>query len=113
MKQNLFLVLGVIAAIVIAVNSTKRILFFKANARQVADAEMRLNTVKVENERLKRELEYKKSDQFAEEEIRNKLGLVRENEQIVLIQPKTQDAGRQNTPNVPNWQKWRMVFFGS
>ena len=116
MKRNFLLFLGVLVSIILVVNSTKRILTFRATSMKVTEVQTRLDELRRENEALKKELEYKKSDEFAEEEIRNKLGMVKEGETVVII-PKEEDQpssakaieGKQK----PNWEKWRDLFFGS
>lgn len=115
-RRNLILVVVLIIGIFLAYNSFKKIMTFRQNAKTVESAEARLARLRAENEILKKELEYKSSDEFAEAEIRNKLGLAKENE-TVLILPKEEDS-EQSTFNSslstrPNWVKWRKVFFGS
>jgi len=116
MKRNFLLFLGVLVSIILVVNSTKRILTFRATSMKVAEAQSRLEQLRIENEALKKELEYKKSDEFAEEEIRNKLGLVKKGETVVIV-PKEKDqpsfAEASEGKQKPNWEKWRDLFFGS
>jgi len=115
MKRNFLLFLGVLISIILVVNSTKRILTFRATSMKVTEAQTRLEQLRRENEALKKELEYKKSDEFAEGEIRNKLGLIKEGETVVII-PKEEDQ-QVTTDNgqltKPNWEKWRDLFFGT
>ena len=115
MKRNFLLFLGILVSIILVVNSTKRILTFRATALKVSEAQTRLEQLRKENEAFKKELEYKKSDEYAEGEIRNKLGLVKEGETVVII-PKEDDQ-KVTTDNgqltKPNWEKWRDLFFGS
>jgi len=106
------LFLGVIAAVLLGVNSVKRIMAFKATSQKVSQSETRLEKLRDENEKLKRELEYKKSKEFEEAEIRNKLGLAKPNEAIVVI-PQESDNQEVigNVRDVPNWRKWWRLFF--
>lgn len=78
------------------------------------DEEARLEKLKQENDVLKRELEYKKSQRFAEEEIRNKLGMAKEGEEVFVV-PQEEDNNKQETVNkkqLPNWRKWQVLIFG-
>jgi len=88
-------------------------LTFRTTAQGVSAAQKQLADLKRENEVLKKELDFKKSDQFAEEEIRNKLGLAKPGETIVVL-PKEENTKYQ-IPNtkyeLPNWQKWWNLFF--
>src|SRR3989339_2037947 len=116
MKRTFLLFFAVLVSIVLAINSTKRILGLRTNSLSVREAEKQLEKLKQENEALTQELEYKKTDQFAEEEIRNKLGLAKEGEAVVIL-PKegnkeqlTIDDGQLTKPNL---EKWQRLFFGS
>ncbi len=115
MKRNLILIAAILISVLMAVNSSRRILTFRTTAQSVGAAQKQLSDLKAENEILKKELDFKKSDQFAEEEIRNKLGQAKPGETIVVL-PK---SGAQPTVNglsttdEPNWQKWWNLFFRS
>ena len=115
MKRNLLLFLAVLVSIVLVVSSSKRILNLRTTSQQVKDSEAQLENLRKENENLKKELEYKKSAEFAEGEIRNKLGLAREGEAVIIL-PKEEEK-QLTTDNgqltKPNWQKWRDLFFCS
>lgn len=82
----------------------------------VAERQEVLHRLEVENKRLKDELTYSESPLFIEQEARNRLGLGREGEEIVLL-PKQQETGdkKQETgegkESVPNWKKWWRLFF--
>lgn len=76
-----------------------------------------LKRLETENKRLQRELEYAQSPEFIEQEARNRLGLGREGEEVVLL-PKhqdsglrTEDSGEKNKEELPNWKKWWRLFF--
>ena len=114
MKRNFFLLLAVLITILFIVNSTKRILSLRGTSQKVEDAERKLESLRAENEDLKKELEYKKSSRFTEGEIRNKLGLAKEGETVVVV-PNNKDEGQRIKEEVDdqlNWEKWRDLFFG-
>ncbi|OGD89481.1 hypothetical protein A3I53_03575 [Candidatus Curtissbacteria bacterium RIFCSPLOWO2_02_FULL_40_13b] len=113
MKRNFLLFVVFLVGIILVVNSLRRLVSFRSTAQQVKDAEKRLETLKKESESLKRELEYKKSQDFAESEIRNRLGLVKEGETVVIL-PKDEKSNKngENEVAIPNWQKWWNLFFG-
>lgn len=83
----------------------------------VAERQEVLHRLEVENKRLKDELTYSESPLFIEQEARNRLGLGREGEEIVLLPKgqdsglKTEDSGEKNKEEVPNWKKWWRLFF--
>ncbi|MEK9143115.1 MAG: septum formation initiator family protein [Patescibacteria group bacterium] len=75
-----------------------------------------LKRLEEENKRLKGELTYSESPLFIEAEARNRLGLGREGESIVLMpndklqmtNGKTEDK---TVVSLPNWKKWWRLFF--
>ena len=114
-KRNFLLLLFFLVSILLIVNGVRRLLAFKTTTERVGEAEERLVRLQRENEGLKQELEYKRGQEFAEKEIRDKLGLAKPGEAVVVL-PKKNDE-RQTTnderQNDPNWQKWWKLFFGS
>ena len=115
MKRTFLLFFAVLVSIVLAINSTKRILGLRTNSLSVGEAEKQLEKLKQENEALKGELEYKKTDEFVEEEIRNKLGLAREGETVVILPKENDENSKLQTPDSrlgSNWEKWQELFFG-
>ena len=105
--------MAMLIGVILAVNSAKRIHSFSQTSQKVQEADDRLKELRKENEALKNELKYKESNEFAEKEIRDKLGLVKEGEAIVVIPQESsgqpQESSGQDTR--PNWQKWRDLFF--
>ncbi len=97
------------------VSGTRRLLTFRTTAAKVEESEKRLAKLREENEQLRRELEYKRSPEFVEREIREKLGLVKKGEAIVIL-PKENDERRmtndERKKNTPNYIKWWKLFFG-
>ena len=115
MKRNLLLFLAVLISIVLVVNSSKRILNLRTTSQQVKESEAQLENLRKQNEKLQEELKYKKSNEFAEKEIRDKLSLAKEGETVVILpkeekQQVTIDNGQLTKPN---WHKWKALFFGS
>lgn len=117
MKRNLILVFAVIVLFLLGLNSFKRILSLEGTSKNVEKEEAKLETLRSENASLKQELQYKKSQRFAEQEIRNKLGLAKEGEEVIVVPKKDDGEGSsQETVNkrqVPNWKKWQRIFFGN
>ena len=115
MRRNLFLVLAIIVGIILVVNSIKKLLTFRTTTQKVAEAQMRLEALREENKKLKEQLEYTKSEEFREREIRDKLGLVKEGEAMVVLPKENDENSKLETRNSkprPNWQKWWNLFFG-
>lgn len=87
---------------------------FKTTAQKVDEAQVRLAKLREENERLQADLEYKRGQEFTEGEIRNKLGLAKEGEAVVVLprddEQLTTNDERQDT--IPHYVKWWKLFFG-
>ena len=116
MKRNFLLLLFFLTSILLIVNSTKRLLVFKTTSERVREAEERLVRLRGENEELKQELEYKRGQEFAEKEIRDKLGLAKPGEAVVVL-PKNDSlqstVDSEQSTKIPNHIKWWRLFFGS
>jgi cell division protein FtsB len=65
------------------------------NAGRLLDSEKRLAQAQAENQSLKEELEYTKSDFFIEKEARDKLGLGKEGETVIITPPPSGDEADQ------------------
>jgi cell division protein FtsB len=121
MKQKLVNIIGLLASIVIfliltssLVKSLKRIAEGKALVRR---NEAKLEKIQKENEKLEEQLKIIQSDEFVEKQLRNKLGLVKEGE-IVVVLPEA-DIVKRLSPIIPeeeevkpkpNWQRWIDLF---
>src|SRR3990167_10149559 len=113
MKRNLLLIFAVIVGLLLAYNSARKIASYRGTSQKITDEQVKLEQLRQENAELKQELEYKKSDKFAEGEIRNKLGLAKPGEEVFVV-PK--DVNRQSLivnrdDGKPNWQKWKDYLF--
>lgn len=83
----------------------------------IEKTENKLQKAKKENEELANTLEFTQSEQFIEEQLRNKLGLAKEGE-IILVLPDG-DTLKKLAPTIPeeqeekplsNWKKWMNLF---
>jgi len=78
-------------------------------------AQKELERQKQENQKLKSQLSYVQSQEFIEEQARNKLFLIKPGEQEVLISEDLIKGA--STPSArtkkddPNWRKWWSLFF--
>ncbi len=70
-----------------------------------------LDREKQENQQLKTELSYVKSQEFIEEEARNKLFMVKPGEAGVIVpQELIKEKIVKKEMALPNWQKWLNLF---
>ncbi len=117
MRRNILLVIGAIVALMLIANSAKRLMSFRTTSRKVEEAQVQLDKLKAENTNLQKQLDYTKSGEFKEKEIRDKLGLAKPGETVVILpkeydqRPTTNDEGQGES--VPNYKKWWNRFFAS
>lgn len=68
-----------------------------------------------EQQKLLEKKTYVQSEEFVEEEARNKLNMVKPGETVVILPPNlAQVLGRQQkpaAPEIPNWRQWWNLFF--
>lgn len=88
----------------ITLQSRKGILF---------EREQELGKVQKEHEDLTRKLAQASTPEFVERAAREKLGLLKEGEQVIIM-PKPQAADTTANPpesNLPKWKQWWELFF--
>lgn len=84
------------------------------NASRLLEAEKRLAKAKEENDNLRSEVKYRESEFFIEKEARDKLGLAKKGETVVVV-PQEGVKGEQTEADpyqeLSNPQRWWKVFF--
>lgn len=85
---------------------------WKAGER-IKQAELEVRNQESENQKLKKRLAEVQSPEFIEKEAREKLGLGKEGETIVVL-PKQDEISNIKYPisNESNWRKWWKVYVG-
>ena len=80
---------------------------------RVGQAERELAQAEEENKKLTERLEYVKSEEFVEREARERLGLGKPGEVVVVLQEQNTSLKPQaSNPNKPNWRKWWELYVG-
>ena len=79
----------------------------------VTSAQNQLREEKLKNLKLKADLSYAQTQQFVDEEARNKLFMTKPGEQQVFISPDLLSNGKQTRvqKQIPNWQQWLKLFY--
>ena len=82
----------------------------------IKDYEQAYDKAKAENERLKAAMDEAETPEYVEKIARNKLGMAREGETVVLIdesqRPANPEQKNQKKPaEVPAWKQWWKLFF--
>lgn len=86
--------------------------------RKIQEEERKVEALKSENERLKRESEKVMSGVYIEKQLRDRLGLAKEGEYVVVL--PDEETLKRLAPKIeeeeeilpePNWKKWYKLFF--
>lgn len=96
----------------------RNIFYLSASTDRIRRAAEKVEQLKQENERLKKQKERVESQEFLEREAREKLGLAREEETVVILPdeeflrslaPEIEEDGL--PAELPNWKLWLRLFF--
>ena len=111
------LVGSIIIFLILISSSLKSIKRIRQGDILIEKTKIRLQKIDGENEKLKVQLQNTETNEFIEKQLRNKLGLIREGE-IMIVLPEP-DIVRKLSPQIPkeidakpkpNWQKWLELF---
>jgi len=118
-KIKLFIRLGfLIIALFLSISFIRSITKIVGSNQKITDARKKVDELQKENEELIEKLKKVKSVQFIEGQARDKLGLAKKGE-IVVVLPDT-DTLKSLAPKLPqdkvnlpdpNWKKWLKLFF--
>ena len=106
----------IVVSIVMVINLSRSIWDLWRRRDVLGERQEVLRRTQEENKRLQSELEYAGSGEFIEQEARNRLGLGREGETVVML-PKSQITNPNNQTKqekeekFPNWKRWWRLFF--
>lgn len=84
---------------------------------EIRKSQLKLEELRVKNEELKKQLEYVKSETFLEKEAREKLGLAKPGETVLILPENLEEALGINPPSISenqrlsNWERWWRLFF--
>lgn len=116
--------LALIFALVLIIGFFKDAWWLMHADERLKEAEDKLAEVKIENKKLQKKLEYYQSDEFLEEQVRNKLQMAKPGE-TVLILPEEINQGtsllatssasvapsEEEKEDLANWKKWFKLFW--
>lgn len=115
--KKVLLVLLLITAIIIGNSLVSSIVTLWQKKNLVLEAQKELDVQKQENQKLKAQISYAQTPQFIEEQARNKLLLIKSNEEELMLPAATPSSAVSEEPvfqqNETNWEAWRRLFFGS
>lgn len=116
MKSKIINLIIIIAGVFVIVNLTRSINELLHAGDRIKEIEYQVNQLKQRNNQLKKQLAEVQSPQYLEKIARDKLGLAKEGETVVILPQNSSIESRQTSSaevekNLPNWQKWRRLFF--
>lgn len=110
--SSIRLIIGIVS-LAVSVGLARSIVDHWQKRTVVSERQEALRLEEARNRELVVKLEEATSAAFIEKEAREKLGLVKEGDTIVLLD-KSQAPNlnnQTNTENLPNWKKWWKLFF--
>lgn len=82
---------------------------------EIKKENLKLTSLEEENRQLKEQLEFSDSQEFIEREARDKLGMAKEGEQVLVLPSNlgkiTLPQTEEKETEIPNWKKWWNLFF--
>ena len=113
-KSRAFRLFIIVVSLVIAIHISRDIYGLWRRKDIVGGRQSTLSRLEEENQKLSQKLKDAQSPSYVERIAREKLGLIKEGEAIVLV-PKTQspagEGDQPTTEELPNWKKWWKLFF--
>lgn len=108
-KMTLFLILSLVA-----LSLGRRVWKNLESARRIEGLGRELEAAKEKNKRLKAEFAEKEGLEFVEKEAREKLGMVREGEKVLILPKKEEEKEEASalgySRKIPYWREWVGVF---
>ncbi len=115
MKVNrLIKIVVVIIGIGLIISLSRNIYRLLKAGDQVKLAQQRLEKLEKEHQELLEKKEYYQSEEFIEQEARNRLNLGKPGEMLVILPPNVGETGEISSPSapeLPNWKRWLKLFF--
>lgn len=115
MVKKIVLCLVIFVILVVVYNLITQIIESTRSGERLSQAADKVYQLEVENKQLKDKLSRIQSPEFIEEAVRNKLGLSRKGETVVIIPEEKLKSVLGVTESalvrLPNWQGWLKVFF--
>lgn len=107
------ILLGIIVVLLLLIkNIVASIVSLRQNSHIVTTLKQREQDEIQKREFLKQQLYYSTTQEFIEKEAREKLGMLKPGEHIVLAPPPKEEVKKSvAVDTTPNWQKWWKIFF--
>lgn len=113
-QTRLIKIIIIVVGIGLIISLSRNIFRLLKAGDQVKLAQQRLEELGKEHQELLEKKEYYQSEEFVEQEARNRLNLGKPGEMVVILPPNVGETGEiisASTPELPNWQRWLKLFF--
>ena len=115
MRRKIISFTILIIGIGLIINLSRDILRLLKAGERIEQAQFRVKELERENIELQELEEYYQSEEFIEEQARNKLNLAQEGETVVILPPNVEELvgwqEEEKLPEIPNWKRWFKLFF--
>lgn len=110
--KRLIPIILILILIIIIQHLARSIQTLMTNQQSVQDLQQQTKQEKQNNQYLSQQLQYVKQNQFIEQEAREKLGMVKKDEVVVIIpSPTSFPLPTHTEANELNWVKWWKIIF--
>ena len=114
LRSRFVQILIIIIGIGLIVNLSRSIFKLLQASGQLKKAEQKVLKLEKETELLAQKKELFQSQDFIEQEARNKLNMVKEGETVVILPPNVKEVlgekENQKSEPLPNWRQWLNLF---
>ena len=112
MKKSLFNLVVIIIGSLIVVGLSRNIIRLLKSEKKVDEARLEVTQLETEQKELVERKAYLESDEFIEEQARNKLNMSQEGEQIVILPQEigNNHASEVTSQELPPYRQWLQVF---
>lgn len=114
LKKRLLTGLVLIVGVLLIYGLSRNILRLLQAEKKVGQAQEELKRLELEQEELVQKKEYFESEEFIEQQARNKLNMAKEGEAVVILPPEggriLDRGGEKDLAERSNWQSWLQVF---
>lgn len=116
-KKRIVRILVLVLGFYFIASLVQQILSLWKSEERIRIAQEEVEKARQESEKLAERLKYVRSEEFVEKEARDKLGMGKEGETVVvvpkdLIEKEVEKAEKEEPEKVPNWRLWKEAFFG-
>lgn len=111
LKNKLINLIILVLGLFLIVNITRSIWEFLRAGDKIKETEEQVAQLRFKNDELKKKLSEVQSPVYLEKIAREKLGLAKEGEIVVILPPNPSASPSADGENLPNWQKWWNLFF--